>query len=202
MRTVLICTAAVLALSAGADDTLIAECDSCHGTDGSSADELIPVIHGLSEFYLDDNLHQYADEYRPCPEATYPEGAERAGETTTMCAIVQALSDDQIAELATHYAALEFVFTDQPFDPVRADRGAQLHELTCKRCHADAGTDPWDDAGFLAGQRTAYLRQSLEEFRSGARPYPDKMQVKVEPLTDADIEALLDFWAREGSARR
>jgi len=115
-----------------------------------------------------------------------------------MCAIAQSLSAAQIAEVAAHYSAMDFPFAAQPFDAAAADRGAQLHELQCKRCHADAGTDPFDDAGILAGQRSEYLRHSLDEFRNGERPYPDKMDLKVDPLSAADIDALIAFWAREG----
>lgn len=178
------------------------DCNQCHGPEGVSTDPEVPRIAGLSEFYLDETLRQYADEYRPCPEYTYPEGTARAGETETMCEEAQELSEDQIKELAAHYSAMDFVPAEQEYDTSLVEHGRQVHEFLCEKCHADAGTDTWDDAGILAGQWTPYLRNSMQEFLSGDRPPSEKMQAKLDELNEGDVEALLAYWAAEGNARR
>ena len=116
-----------------------------------------------------------------------------------MCQAAAEMSEADIAEIATYFSVMEFVAAQQDFDAALADAGARIHTQRCKKCHADAGSDPWDDAGILAGQWTEYLRGSLEGFRTGVRPVDEKMLQKLEQLSDEDAEALLNYWAREGN---
>lgn len=173
---------------------LTAECDTCHGKDGASTDSDTPIIGGLSDFFIEEAMFIYRDRARPCVEEAYPEGPKK-GEKTDMCQIADALSEEEITALAEHYANLPFVPVEQPFDAAKAETGAALHERHCEKCHAAAGSDPFDDAGLLAGQHSEYLRQSLEHFMNGERDTDEKMLEKLDELSDEDIEALLDFWA-------
>jgi sulfide dehydrogenase cytochrome subunit len=56
---------------------------------------------------------------------------------------------------------------------------------------------PSDHAGILAGQKIAYLRQQIKFFKEGKRPMSPKMKPKLESLDDAQIEAVLNFYASQ-----
>lgn len=183
-------------LAAGGIDDLVKNCNDCHGDKGISKDADIPIIGGLSEFFIDETMWIYKDKARPCIDEEYQSGPKK-GEVDDMCSIAADLSEEQIAELAAHYSALPFVPAEQPFDAANVAAGAEIHERHCEKCHAFAGSDPMDDSGLLAGQWTEYLRNSIEHFRAGERETDEKMLEKLEMLSESEIEALLDFYASE-----
>lgn len=176
----------------------IAECNDCHGADGVSTDSDIPTIAGQSYIVLEDALLAYADEARPCAASDFRHG-DTSRPAKTMCEVAAALSEDQIAALAEHYEGLPFVPAEQPFDASLVAAGAELHERHCDRCHSEGGSYAGDDAGILAGQWTPFLRQTTQEFLSGERPMPEKMAEKMERLDEAQVEALLNFYASQGA---
>ena len=171
-------------------------CAGCHGKAGASAESDIPTIGGLSQAYLLDAMAAYRDKKRPCPESKFRAG-DRTRPATTMCRVAADLGEAGAAPVAKYLAAEPFVKAKQPFDAPKAARGKQLHEQACEKCHSEGGTLADDDAGILAGQWTPYLRASFEEFRKGARPVPEKMQPKFEPLKPDEIEALLHYYASQ-----
>lgn len=182
-----------VSLQASGLDELISGCDGCHGAGGVSQWADMPTIAGISAFAHSDALYIFRDKARPCRESSY-----RSGDTSRapidMCSIAAELSDEQIEELAAHYAAKKFVAASQQADPELAERGRQLHQQHCERCHTEAGGNPDDDAGILAGQHMEYLRTSLVDYRAGTRETSEKMLSKIEPLSDADIEALVHYY--------
>ena len=183
----------LLAPCAGAGPEAL--CADCHGKDGASTESDIPTLGGLSEQYLLDSMAAYRDKKRPCPESKFRAGdAKRA--KTDMCRVATQLGADTAA-VAKHLAAKPFVKAKQPFDAAQAARGKQLHEQACEKCHSDGGTLAEDDAGILAGQWTPYLRASFDEFGKGARPMPEKMKPKFEPLKPDELEALLHYYASQ-----
>ncbi|MGQ0587359.1 MAG: c-type cytochrome [Gammaproteobacteria bacterium] len=189
--------AALLALAFALPSTAAAPdeaCADCHGKDGASTESDVPSIGGLSEQYLLDTLAAYKDKKRPCPETAYRAGDKKRPKTT-MCSITAKLNDADVAAVAKDLAGEPFVKAKQPFDAAKAARGKQRHDLACEKCHSEGGTLADDDAGILAGQWTPYLRASFEEFRSGARPMPEKMKPKFEPLKPEELEALLHYYA-------
>lgn len=191
---------ALLAMSSAAQaqdlDALIATCDGCHGTDGVSQWSDVPTIAGIDEFVHSDALYMYQDEARPCASSSFRQGDTERPDTT-MCEISAELSDAQIEAIAAHYAELPFVAAQQDFDPALAQAGAVVHENECARCHSDGGSNPEDEASILAGQQMGYLESTFAEYRSGAREQPKKMQEKLEPLSDDDIEALIHYYASQ-----
>ena len=101
----LLVTAAIAPASvvASAQDiaAIIDDCESCHGRGGASAWKDIPVIGGMSAFYLDAQLHAYQDGYRPCGEVEYPAGPER-GLVGDMCEALDGLDATQIGNIARY----------------------------------------------------------------------------------------------------
>jgi sulfide dehydrogenase cytochrome subunit len=192
-----IAAAALMTGAAYADlDTIIKDCNECHGDDGVSQWDDMPTIAGIDPFVHSEALYVYRDEARPCAESEY-----RLGDTSrpakTMCEIAADLDDDQIEAIAEHYAALEFVPATQPFDAGLAEKGKVVHDEACEKCHTEGGSLPEDEAGILAGQWMGYMRRTFEEYAAGERDQPKKMKDKMDPLTADDVEALLHYYASQ-----
>lgn len=166
---------------------IVKSCDGCHTGSGD-----LPAIAGLSEFYHSDQLYFYRDEERPCADAT-----SAGGETTNMCAVTADLSDDQIDEIAAHYAAMPFVSVKQDFDAALAAAGQQIHDRDCAVCHSEGGSSAADDSGILAGQSMAYMKSTFAQYRGGDREQPDPMKKKLVALSDDDVNALLHYYASQ-----
>jgi cytochrome c553 len=64
---------------------------------------------------------------------------------------------------------------------------------TCITCHGRNGIGTSPVFPNLAGQKSLYMIQQLEHFRSGARK-SEVMNVVAKPLTDAEIEALSNYY--------
>ena len=97
-------------------------CNGCHGDNGVSQWNDVPTIAGIDAFVHSDALYVYRDEARPCAMSEF-----RAGDMTRsaidMCNVVKEMSDDEIDEIAEHYAALPFVPAKQEFDAALAAAG-------------------------------------------------------------------------------
>ncbi|EWY38204.1 cytochrome C [Skermanella stibiiresistens SB22] len=73
-------------------------------------------------------------------------------------------------------------------------QGADVPKLgTCVTCHGRNGIGTSPIFPNLAGQKSLYMVQQLEAFRSGARK-SEMMNVVAKPLTDAEIEALAGYY--------
>lgn len=186
---------ALVATAADLDAT-IASCNDCHGENGVSQWPDMPTIGGIDAFTHADALYLYRDEERPCGESKYRLGDTDRG-ATTMCAIVADLSDDDIEAIAEHYAALAFIPAVQDFDAALAETGAAIHKKECDRCHSDGGSNAEDEAGIIAGQWMTYLRVAFAQYATGDRPQDKKMKEKMDPLSEADVEALLHYYASQ-----
>jgi sulfide dehydrogenase cytochrome subunit len=49
----------------------------------------------------------------------------------------------------------------------------------------------------MASQWLPYLEYSMEDFKAGSTEMPKKMKKKVDKLSDAEIEGLLQFFASQ-----
>ncbi len=187
-----------LSLSAGAlaaDVNKLAEsCVNCHGKDGASNEADMPNIGGLSAPYFTDTMKAYKDKARPCVESKVRSG-DKKGTKTDMCQIVKDISEADIKALAQHFAEKKFVRAAQKFDAELAKKGKAVHDKQCEKCHSEGGTLASDDAGILAGQKLAYLKEQTEFFLGGKRPMPKKMKPKLEGLDKAEVEAVLNYYA-------
>jgi len=179
---------------AGELDPLIAMCDGCHGPEGVSQWTDMPTIAGISEFVQVDAWLAYQDGARPCEVSEF-----RVGDTgrtaTDMCAVGKAMTSAHIEALSAYYAAKPFVAAEQEFDATLAAQGAKIHERACEICHSDGGSNPEDDAGILKGQWMGYLRRTFKEYATGSREQPGNMKRTMDPLSDAEVEALIHFYA-------
>lgn len=187
----------LLATPALADAAKLAEaCAECHGKNGASTEPEVPVISGLSEGYIVENMKAYRDKKRACPDVKYPAGPKK-GQASDMCKIAKDLSDADVKAVAQHFAAHKFVAAKQQFDSARAKQGEKVHELNCEKCHSEGGRVSDEDSGILAGQWKPYLVHTFKEFKDGKRAMPKKMKPKMEKLKPADVEALIEYYASQ-----
>jgi sulfide dehydrogenase cytochrome subunit len=169
-------------------------CASCHGKGGASTESDVPIIGGYSEEFLVNNLKAYKNKERNCPETEYKSGSKK-GTKTDMCKMVKDLNDNDIKQLAQYFAKKKFVRAKQKFDPALAAKGKDIHETNCEKCHSEGGTVAKDDAGMPAGQWIPYLKQAFDEFKTGKRPIAKKMKVKMDDLSQDDVNALINYYA-------
>ncbi len=181
---------------AGDLETLIENCNSCHGDDGVSQWGEVPTIAGIDAFTHSDALFVYRDEARPCAESKYRQG-DTSRAPTTMCAIAADLSDDDIEALADAYAELPFVPATQDFDAALAESGAAIHESQCDKCHSDGGANIDDEASILAGQWIPYLEATFTDYASGDRDQDKKMKEVMDALSADDIKVLVNYYASQ-----
>jgi len=168
------------------------KCDSCHGKNGNSKDDKVPSIAGFSAVTIEDIMNQYKERERPADKYK-----PKDGEETDMQEIANKLSDEQIKEVAKHYAAQKFIPHKQPFDAKLAKKGAKVHKKRCEKCHSDNGSNAEDDAAILAGQWKGYLKRQFDLILSKERTVPKKMRKKMKKLKPGDVEALIEFYASQ-----
>jgi sulfide dehydrogenase cytochrome subunit len=170
-------------LNAGPTATMLGDtCAGCHGTDGVSNGPATPAIAGPSETYFVDTMLAFKSGERPA---------------TVMGRIAKGYSDEEIRIMASYFAERPMGVTSQQLDAAKVKSGADLYAANCGKCHDENGALADDDAGILASQWLPYLQYSMEDFKSGAREMPKKMKKKVESLSDAELEALLQFFASQ-----
>ena len=184
-----------LAVAAELSDT-VAMCDGCHGDNGVSRWDDMPTIAGIDEFAHSEALFVYRDEARPCAESKFRQG-DTSRAATTMCEVVRDMSDEEIEEIAAHYASLPFVPAEQDFDAELAASGEAVHLRACTRCHSDGGSNPEDAASILAGQWRGYLESTFADYRAGERDQPAAMKKNMDALSDDDIRVLLHYYASQ-----
>ena len=163
--------------------TMLADtCAGCHGTDGASTGPATPSIAGLSEIYMVDSMKAF-------------KSGERT--STIMGRIAKGYSEEEFKLMASVFAKQPVATTSQKTDATKVAAGGKLFGKNCEKCHDEKGSLADDDAGILASQWLPYLQYSMEDYKAGTREMPKKMKKKVDKLSDAEIEALLQFFASQ-----
>lgn len=129
-------------------------CAACHGANGNSGANMMPIISGLDPAYFKRQIENYASGKRPSPEME-PYAKE-----------IQFLGLDQIA---AYFAAQKRVPTPIRSSPEAAARG-KVVAAQCVICH---GPDGKGEAARLipglAGQPPGYLAQQMALFKADTR---------------------------------
>jgi len=158
-------------------------CIGCHGADGvSGAQPDVPIIAGIDALVQEDALYAYRDGVRECS----PPGV--------MCQVSGSLSDDDIAELAAHFAEMPYKPAGEDFDAALAAEGEKIHKANCAVCHGMEGLGE-AESSILPGQKMAYLRHAISQYAAGEREQLPPMQKKIGALTPEETEALLNYYA-------
>jgi sulfide dehydrogenase cytochrome subunit len=131
-----------------------------------------------------DAMRDYKNDWRPA---------------TIMNRIAKGYTDEQITGMAVFFARQELRPAPQQHDPALAELGAKLHDKHCEKCHEEGGRP--GDAGILAGQWMPYLALSMDDFIQGHRPWPRKMERKVDAAIeeggDMAIPALIHYYGSQ-----
>jgi cytochrome c553 len=129
-------------------------CAACHGANGNSRSDMVPIIAGLDPAYFKRQIESYAAGKRPSPEME-PYAKE-----------IQFLGLDQIA---AYFAAQKREPTAIRASADAAAKGKQI-AAQCVICH---GPDGKGDAARLipglAGQPPGYLAQQMALFKADTR---------------------------------
>lgn len=157
-------------------------CAGCHGTNGGSAGPTMPSLASQSKAAIVDAMKKFRSGERP---------------STVMGRLAKGYTDAEIDAMGEFFSKQKFHATVQVVDAAKVKKGADLQEANCSRCHLDEGKDGKDDTPVMASQWLPYLKMQMELYDSGKRKMPEKMAEKVKPLSKADIEALLHFYASQ-----
>ncbi|MEO8080512.1 MAG: c-type cytochrome [Caldimonas sp.] len=167
-------------------------CAGCHSIPGYQASfpevYKVPKIAGQSEKYLAAALVAYRKGERKFP---------------TMRAIAAALSDQDIADLATYYSQLGGAESPLPAKPEHApspEVAKLLAQANCASCHGENFSKPIDPSyPKLAGQHGDYLYAALKAYQTDNNPRIGRsnpiMMGMARPFTHAEIKALAGYLA-------
>ena len=151
-------------------------CESCHGGDGNASSASMPTLAGQDARYFIKAMQHYKDgrrQHQPMFEA------------------VENLSDQEIIDLATYYAAEQ---------PRRRDVRAPLKSTEwiarCERCHGIDGNSSDPRFPMLAGQDEAYLAKALKSYATGERGHK-AMHAMSDPLSSTDIKRISAYFAAQ-----
>jgi len=159
-------------------------CNNCHGTAGVSADAIIPNLAGQTAAAIYKQLDDFKNGKR---------------DPAVMGVYVSQLSDQNLLDLAAHYASLPNPTGDtlSMQDPpnTAAHRlitvGAPLRGIApCASCHGPVGVTP--GAPGLGGQQRAYLELQMQSFKDGLRrnDISEQMRSVARQLTSEEIAML------------
>jgi cytochrome c553 len=160
-------------------------CEGCHGIPGAfNANPVyhVPKLGAQNADYIEVALQGYRRGTRG---------------HATMQAQASSLTDQDIADVAAHFAGI----AGEPDPGRRSASAAQIEAgrakaATCVACHGAegvAGAPQWPN---LAGQHESYLVQALEQYKSGNR-VDMVMNPLIAPLDDASLEELAAFFSAQ-----
>jgi sulfide dehydrogenase cytochrome subunit len=153
-------------------------CAGCHGTNGASPGETIPVLGGQNAAYLAESLRAYKSGDR---------------DYYVMKIIANGFDDAQIDALSAWFANQTWVASEASVDTELAENGKGVADGACASCHGAAG-EATDVAPRLAGQPAAYLSLAARAYKNGARSHT-AAAAALANVSDADIEAASHYYA-------
>ena len=136
-------------------------CSACHGEEGMSITDQFPRLAGQSPEAIYKQLSDYKS------------GARYHAQMTP---VAQALTTDQLAQLAAYFGGLQKGVALGRADVLAEDdiarlilRGDPARQLPpCESCHARGSGGP-PEAPVIAGQNAAYIAAQLHAYKTGQR---------------------------------
>ena len=148
-------------------------CASCHGTDGASPGQLIPIIGGQKQGYLATAMKEFAADERP---------------GSVMANLAKGYTAEEQKLIAEFFAAKPWVNTPH------AAAGTEPATLvkSCQGCHGKNG-EGRGSFPRLAGQAPEYLLEALLEYQQGERKAMTMALVKK--LDAATLKKMADYYS-------
>lgn len=172
---------------ASAGQRKAAVCAACHGAQGISPVPAFPHLAGQQAHYLRKQMQDIREGRRSVPQ---------------MAGMTDNLTDQDIADIAAHYAQLPV--NQGQAEPDAAHAGETLYRAgsvekgiaACTACHGPRGGG-LDAAGYpaLAGQFPAYTVATLKAFRAGSRDNDpnDIMSTIAARMSDSDMQNIAQY---------
>lgn len=167
-------------------------CESCHAATPQNASSPYPVLQGQLATYLYKQLRDYKDGSRNNP---------------IMAGMVASLGDQDMADVAAYYSREDrpdwstsgMVFPDGVKQLVSSGDGKRILP-PCKACHEADASGQKIDIPALAGQKAAYLEQTLLDYQAGARANDlyGRMRLITQQLSADEIKQLARYYAGSG----
>ena len=104
-------------------------CAGCHGTNGQSVGPASPNLAGMSAAYFTESMMGF----KALPKDA--EHAEDARPATIMNRIAKGYTEEQIEQMAAHFAAMPVYKANVPHDAAKAKAGAEIYDKGCAQCH-------------------------------------------------------------------
>lgn len=178
--------AAASAAGAGAYAQKFAQvCAACHGANGRSDMEGVPVLAGQHAFYAITQLFLYRE-------------GRRSNEA--MSAVAKTMKDDDLRGFSDFIGTLPPVPAPAPAAPTDATRMSQGQALAaqhkCSFCHG-ADLSGGQQVPRIGGQKEEYLRMALHGYKNGTRPgYTRAMSEALSQVPAQDLDVLAYYAAR------
>lgn len=153
-------------------------CQGCHGIEGyrnAYPSYRVPKLGGQKAAYLVAALQGYRDGTR---------------EHSTMQAQAASITDQEMQDLAAYFSSV----ANETVAAGGTETAGIDAAATCVACHGQNGISVSPNWPTLAGQYEDYLRHALNQYRDGTRKNPVMAQMAA-PLTDADVEVLVRYYA-------
>ena len=160
-------------------------CSACHGWDGASRAETVPVLAGMPAWYLKKTIQDYASGRRP------------AAEMEPYAKMVLQLGVDDVAT----YFAKQTKPAPVAADPAAVERG-RAAAAPCAICHGPAGKgDPAKGVPDLTGQPAGYLRNQMLLFKVDKRSPGDAnlsaIKALMKTIPDAQFADLAAYFSSQ-----
>jgi cytochrome c553 len=158
-------------------------------SDGSGA---FPRLAGQPAYYLAGQLRDFASGVRA---------------SAIMSPIANALSPDDVADVAVYFAGIKAPFWPLKVpDPTLVKRGEELakagglERLHCDNCHGPSGSGEPPVIPYLGAQYAHYIGFTLHMWQQGFRKNsPDAMEAIAKRLDDRDILAVAAYYQQVNS---
>ena len=162
-------------------------CSACHGFNGNSRTDAVPILAGLTPAYFRKAIEDYATGKRISPE---------------MEPFAKQIKLLGVDDLAAYFAAQKREPTPAKVDRAAVDRG-RAAATQCAACHGPQGQgDPAKNVPAIAGQPAVYLRNQLLLFKADKRSPGDAELTKMKAVLKAiPDETLGDVAAYYSSLR-
>ena len=162
-------------------------CSACHGANGNSRSESMPILAGMNVAYFKKAIEDYAAGRRPSPEME------------PFAKQVKLLGVD---EIATFFAAQKREPSPGKPDRAAIERG-RAASAACAACHGPEGRgDAPKLVPAIAGQPTGYIRNQLLLFKADKRSPGDPALTQLKSvLRSIPDETLADVAAYYSSLK-